>query len=500
VNDHKRKVLFLATIVISLLVLAAPARGAEWFGVSVGTGGFSLSFGSSNWAVYGSSWSNPGWAVDYHVALSGYGEWVWVDGLGQCWRPWVTTGWRPYTHGRWVWTSYGWTWVAYEPWGYFPHHYGNWAFSVHGWVWSPGYHYRSANVAWVHAGAYVGWYPRPPVGWSHASRGFHHGYNKGYRNGHRDGYHVGYDDGYWNGWNDARYATYSRWGQLGADDLSRHAVSANTVRSSAPSVSVRVAASAPTRSSMDRRGIDLPQRTMERRTALVGGREITVARPQGVEGSVRSNAGRTVERALSREARETVVTRTTEEQRNLRSTKNNIHRATQSAAAEQINRSSTPDRATRKGRTGSVSAQETASKPSRRVNSGTSPSRERVDDKNGSQSSREPEQVRRQTPDRQEKTRVRPTETNAGKTRASSESRRRSDVQSNRSPQPSRSETTSHTARSGAKTSPRSTTKKQREEDPPNTERSTRQRKTDRAAPSKSKERSARERTRGSRQ
>jgi hypothetical protein len=303
---HRKRALVFGTVaVISLLLLAAPARGDEWFGLSVGSGGFALSFGSTNWSVYGSSWSNPGWRVDYHVALSGYGEWVWVDGLGQCWRPWVSTGWRPYTHGRWIWTSYGWTWLAYEPWGYFPHHYGHWAFSGHGWVWSPGYTYRAANVTWVHAGGYIGWYARPPAGWSHASRGYHRGYN----HGHHDGYRRGYDHGYWDGWDDARYATYSSWSDLGAADVSTRAVPVATVRSRSTNGAVRLTAAAPDRSDMRARGVALPERTMEHRTVRIADRDVTLARPDDVVRSIQTHAGRTVDRALDSKARQTAASR-----------------------------------------------------------------------------------------------------------------------------------------------------------------------------------------------
>jgi hypothetical protein len=158
---QRHTIVILIVVLISLTLLAAPARGDDWFGVGFGSHGFSLSFGSTDWAVWGGSWQNPGWSVDYHVALAGYGEWLWVDGLGQCWQPCVTADWRPFTYGRWVWTSLGWTWVSYEPWGYFPHHFGHWAMAPVGWVWMPGTSYHPANVVWVSGGPWVGWYPRP---------------------------------------------------------------------------------------------------------------------------------------------------------------------------------------------------------------------------------------------------------------------------------------------------------------------------------------------------
>jgi hypothetical protein len=300
-TDARRRLQILITVAVSLIVLAAPARGGDWFGFHVGPGGFSLSFGSTDWTVYGSAWHNPGWSVDYHVALAGYGEWVWVDGLGQCWRPWVATAWRPYTHGRWVWTCQGWTWVAYEPWGYFPHHYGHWALSSYGWVWSPGYVYRPANVVWVGAGGYVGWYASPPPGWSHARRGWHRGW--------RHGYERGWSDGYSSGWHDAQHATYTRWQHFGADDLSRHAVPHHSVATGRTAAAVRAGVAAPDRTVLAGRGVRTPELEIESRVVRVGDRRVTVTRPSGVEAAVRRHAEPTVRRALSRDAQNTAAAR-----------------------------------------------------------------------------------------------------------------------------------------------------------------------------------------------
>ena len=81
-DTRRRTITIVFVVLISLTLLAAPARGGDWFGLHIGSGGFGVSFGSTDWAVYGASWQQPGWSVDYHVALSGYGEWVWVSGLG----------------------------------------------------------------------------------------------------------------------------------------------------------------------------------------------------------------------------------------------------------------------------------------------------------------------------------------------------------------------------------------------------------------------------------
>ncbi len=301
-DEARRKLKIIVLVAISLTILAAPARGGDWFGVQLGPGGFSLSFGSSNWAVYGSSWSDPGWRIDYHSALSGYGEWVWVDGLGQSWRPWVAPGWRPYTYGRWVWTRLGWTWVAYEPWGYFPHHYGSWALSTYGWVWTPGYQYRPANVVWVGAGGFVGWYACPPAGWSHSRRGWHRG--------HHHGYASGYDDGYSAGWHDAEHATYTQWRYFGADDLSRHAVSYNAARNGGWSrAAIRPGAAAPDRDDLDRRGIVTPRMEIESRMVRLGDRQVELTRPMGAQSVIRRNAEPTLKRALAENAQRTAISR-----------------------------------------------------------------------------------------------------------------------------------------------------------------------------------------------
>ena len=305
-KNRQRRILFLATALVSVVLLAAPASGADWFSFHVGTGGVGLSFGSSDWWVYGASWDEPHLRLSYDAVLNGYGEWVWVDGLGRVWRPWVAAGWTPYHHGRWVVTSAGWTWVSYEPWGYFPHHYGHWAYTSHGWAWVPGYTYRPANVVWVHWGGHVGWYPCPPHGWSHAARGFHHGY----RGGYRDGYHRGYDRGYGDGWRDAHWATYVPWSHLSSHDIARHATNSATLRRTAVSSELRISDTAPSRAEVQQRGVEMaPTARLEQRTVTLGGRNVTVARPEGMVHSVQQHARSTAERALPSELTRRVVDR-----------------------------------------------------------------------------------------------------------------------------------------------------------------------------------------------
>ncbi len=288
----RQPVIILPILVVVLMTAPQPVEAGGSFGVHVGSSGFGVSVGFGDWGVYTSSWSDPYWSLNFDAALAGYGEWAWVGGLGRVWRPWVSAGWRPYTYGRWVRTGAGWTWVAYEPWGYIPHHYGSWAYSRLGWVWRPGYAYAGANVVWVRAGAYVGWYARPPYGWSHAAHGYRHGYRDGYRNG----YDHGYDNGYDNGWHDARYATFVGWGDLGSEDIAHHAVS----HSMAARSRVVDHASAPTFDEVGRHGgRPVAETRLSRRTVSMGGREITIARPEGVARSIERHAADAVGEALA---------------------------------------------------------------------------------------------------------------------------------------------------------------------------------------------------------
>jgi hypothetical protein len=268
------------TSILATLAVVTPPAHAGSFGVSISTGGFGVSVGYGDWGPYTNNWANPYWSLDFNATLSGYGEWVSVGGLGTVWRPWVAVGWQPYSYGRWVFTNFGWTWVAYEPWGYIPHHYGSWAMADFGWVWVPGYTYSCANVVWVRSGGYVGWYARPPYGWSHAARG----YSRGYRDGYRDG------------WNDARYANYVDWHDFGSDDVSQYAVR-HTVASRGQ---VQDHAAPPSADEVRRRGgVAVPEARMSQRTVTMNGHQVTVARPDGVAPSIERHASRTAAAALA---------------------------------------------------------------------------------------------------------------------------------------------------------------------------------------------------------
>ncbi len=102
----------------------------------------------------------------FYDALSPYGRWYPHTVYGQVWVPsrsYVQTGWRPYTHGHWEYSEWGWTWVSYHPFGWATSHYGRWYYdSSLGWVWVPGTRWSPAWVTWRTGGGYVGWAPMPP--------------------------------------------------------------------------------------------------------------------------------------------------------------------------------------------------------------------------------------------------------------------------------------------------------------------------------------------------
>lgn len=98
--------------------------------------------------------------TDDFTYLAGYGEWIDVSAYGLVWRPYVVVDWRPFKHGRWVWSDDGWTWVSYEPYGWLVYHYGDWHYDpAFGWLWRRGSIWRPAPVVWVVYGDFICWAP-----------------------------------------------------------------------------------------------------------------------------------------------------------------------------------------------------------------------------------------------------------------------------------------------------------------------------------------------------
>lgn len=100
----------------------------------------------------------------FYEYLSPYGIWIDYPPYGYVWVPSrVSPRWRPYTYGRWVWTTYGWTWISYHDWGWLPFHYGRWGWSARlGWFWVPDVVWGPAWVTWRWGTLYIGWAPLPP--------------------------------------------------------------------------------------------------------------------------------------------------------------------------------------------------------------------------------------------------------------------------------------------------------------------------------------------------
>ncbi|HEY5951233.1 MAG TPA: DUF6600 domain-containing protein [Kofleriaceae bacterium] len=105
--------------------------------------------------------------------LDGYGEWVYIEGYGEVWRPYPTVvgvDFTPYeTCGSWVWTDWGWTFACEWDWGWLPFHYGRWGWFDDYWAWQPDYEWTPAAVEWRGGGGYVGWRPEVPIIRDHRS-------------------------------------------------------------------------------------------------------------------------------------------------------------------------------------------------------------------------------------------------------------------------------------------------------------------------------------------
>ncbi|HEY3568819.1 MAG TPA: DUF6600 domain-containing protein [Thermoanaerobaculia bacterium] len=100
----------------------------------------------------------------FYDDLASYGNWIERPSYGWVWAPRaVSTSWRPYQDGHWVWTDLGWTWVSDEPYGWATYHYGRWYDDPElGWVWVPGDEWGPAWVSWQEGDDYIGWAPLPP--------------------------------------------------------------------------------------------------------------------------------------------------------------------------------------------------------------------------------------------------------------------------------------------------------------------------------------------------
>ncbi|HXI82462.1 MAG TPA: DUF6600 domain-containing protein [Verrucomicrobiae bacterium] len=121
--------------------------------------------GLSSLAANKSVASNVSFSISvFDAPLGRCGSWVDRPGYGRCWHPaYVSSEWRPYCEGYWLWTDGGWYWVSDEQWAWATYHYGRWVEdSYYGWVWVPDTEWAPSWVSWREGDGYVGWAPLPP--------------------------------------------------------------------------------------------------------------------------------------------------------------------------------------------------------------------------------------------------------------------------------------------------------------------------------------------------
>jgi hypothetical protein len=96
--------------------------------------------------------------------LRPHGLWVKHARYKYVFCPRVDAGWRPYTHGHWLYMrDRGWYFDSDEPFAWAVYHYGRWVDDDRlGWCWVPGNHWAPAWVSWRRSKDYVGWAPLPP--------------------------------------------------------------------------------------------------------------------------------------------------------------------------------------------------------------------------------------------------------------------------------------------------------------------------------------------------
>lgn len=119
---------------------------------------------------------------DNAFELDANGRWEQVNYDGAYryfWRPvYVSTGWTPFSSGRWIVWHGEQTWVPCESFGYVTHHYGNWVYARSCWYWAPpvsgvmlsagapllniGMSWYPGRVAWVSSSISIGWFPLAP--------------------------------------------------------------------------------------------------------------------------------------------------------------------------------------------------------------------------------------------------------------------------------------------------------------------------------------------------
>ena len=99
----------------------------------------------------------------FYTSLAPYGEWLQLDDGVYAWRPQnVGADWKPYTIGRWTYTTDGWYWDSFEQFGWATFHYGRWNYDDnYGWIWFPDYEWAPSWCEWRYDNDNIGWSPLP---------------------------------------------------------------------------------------------------------------------------------------------------------------------------------------------------------------------------------------------------------------------------------------------------------------------------------------------------
>ena len=160
---------FMIAFIVALVFAGATAANAD-VSFQIGTDDFYLSVGDYDYLPYAYE-DDPGYyppEINFHQMMAQYGRWVRISPFGEVWRPHVSSGWRPYTYGHWIYTEYGPYWEGYEPWAWAGYHYGSWIFDRrYGWVWVPAHEWHPGRVAWARGYRTIGWMPLPPDGYDY---------------------------------------------------------------------------------------------------------------------------------------------------------------------------------------------------------------------------------------------------------------------------------------------------------------------------------------------
>jgi hypothetical protein len=98
----------------------------------------------------------------FYQPLAVHGRWEDHPRYGRAWSPYDVQ-YEPYVKGYWQATTYGWAWIADEPFGWAVNHYGRWTFDGR-WLWIPDTTWGPSWVDWRTGGDYIGWAPAAPTG------------------------------------------------------------------------------------------------------------------------------------------------------------------------------------------------------------------------------------------------------------------------------------------------------------------------------------------------